>query len=307
MSIDSMKVYTRCPECGKVNTDTDYHENTSSERCEYFCVLGAKTFICRHCGYGADGDYVFSREFSSVEDKERYKTVLKNKLINYCSGRIHFVSFSDWDCEIAFEPRVTEQPALRRLRAMYPDDGDFAELEEIYRRVRLYGKDYLRKLETGERAVSKSGLRIPECLRKVYLYDGVEVIGARAFAECSDLWDIFLPDSVKRIENEAFEYSALRKIRISSGTEYIGDRAFAGCSNLERFFVPESCAFIGDGCFSGCLSLRSIYIPVNTYLGKDVFAGCRALEKVQLPGRLKCDGAAKNYGLSDGTEIVWYE
>lgn len=34
-----MKVFMKCPNCNHINVGYDYHENTSSDRSECFCVL----------------------------------------------------------------------------------------------------------------------------------------------------------------------------------------------------------------------------------------------------------------------------
>lgn len=79
------------------------------------------------------------------------------------------------------------------------------------------------------------------------LGNSVMNIGERAFALCSHLETVVIPDSVKVIEDGAFAYcKALKSITIGSGVTHIGADAFAGCTSLEKIIIPPSVMKIGD-------------------------------------------------------------
>ena len=68
----------------------------------------------------------------------------------------------------------------------------------------------------------------------------VETIGFGAFAH-SELENVQIPDSVKRIEHGAFYFSAqLNKIFIPSSVEYIGKNVFSTCYNLKEINVDNN-------------------------------------------------------------------
>jgi len=48
-----MKVFIRCPKCGQETIKYDYHENTSSERYEYFNVFNMEnySYVCGKCKF----------------------------------------------------------------------------------------------------------------------------------------------------------------------------------------------------------------------------------------------------------------
>ncbi len=74
--------------------------------------------------------------------------------------------------------------------------------------------------------------------------EGTEIIGDYAFANCSRLTKIVLPDSVSRI----------------------GAWAFSGCSGLTEFTIPDNVTDIGNGAFVGCSGLtRFIVSPEQTH------------------------------------------
>ena len=86
---------------------------------------------------------------------------------------------------------------------------------------------------------------------------GVTSIGSSAFAGCSSLTSVTIPDSVTSI----------------------GSSAFSGCSSLTSVTIPDSVTSIGSSAFSGCDSLKSVTIPDSvTSIGKGAFSGCDNLE-----------------------------
>lgn len=72
-----------------------------------------------------------------------------------------------------------------------------------------------------------------------------------AFAQCRDLTDITISDSVTSIGYEAFsQCQSLTSIIMPCGIISIGYRAFYGCNNLVDIAVPDSVTSIGCEAFS---------------------------------------------------------
>ncbi len=106
----------------------------------------------------------------------------------------------------------------------------------------------------------------------------VRAIGASAFATCSGLTSISIPNSVT----------------------VIGSNAFEGCNALTSILIPNSITSIGSNAFKGCSALTSISIPESvTSIGANSFDGCSALETIIIP-----DGITNSGGAFDGT--AWY-
>lgn len=81
-----------------------------------------------------------------------------------------------------------------------------------------------------------SDLNISKKTIKTYkIKEGTRVICREAFADCKELEDIELPNSLN----------------------FIGERAFSGCIKLEHIYLPDSLVYIGDQAFDceghGCL------------------------------------------------------
>ena len=76
----------------------------------------------------------------------------------------------------------------------------------------------------------------------------IRSIGQKAFAGCSNLTDIALPDSVLAIHDEAFaRCSALQTALLGRGLRHLGKDAFAGCTALTKVCMPETNVYIEDG------------------------------------------------------------
>ena len=76
-------------------------------------------------------------------------------------------------------------------------------------------------------------------------YQLVGKIGAGAFANCTALTSLSIPDSVIAI----------------------GNSAFTGCTGLTSLTLPGSVAAIGDSAFANCTQLEAVYALGSATLG----------------------------------------
>ncbi len=74
-----------------------------------------------------------------------------------------------------------------------------------------------------------------------------------AFAGCTSLTSVTIPESVTSIDAGAFYgCSSLASITIPNSVTSIGAEAFAGCYSLASITIPESVTEIGRSAFKGC-------------------------------------------------------
>ena len=115
---------------------------------------------------------------------------------------------------------------------------------------------------------SKDGLRLLKSNKNITNYvvkAGTRVICDGAFARCSGLTSVTIPNSVTSIGKHAFyECSSLTSITIPNSVTNIGYRAFEGCSGLTSVTIPNSVTSIGNGAFADCSGLQSIIIHPGT-------------------------------------------
>ncbi len=137
---------------------------------------------------------------------------------------------------------------------------------------------------TGIGSCKDADIVIPE----TYEEKPVTSIGRYAFAGCSGLTSVDIPDSVTSIGNYAFyECSGLTSVMIGSGVTSIGNDAFRDCSGLTAITIPNSVTSIGDDPFSGCSGLTEIKVDDNNRIyhsqenclietqSKTLIAGCK--------------------------------
>lgn len=147
----------------------------------------------------------------------------------------------------------------------------------------------------------------------IELPEGLERIGARAFAESAGITEITVPDSVKSIGSGAFcGCSGMENVTLPQGLTAIADELFSGCTDLMEVNIPESVTAIGENAFKGCSSLAVTSIPdgVKT-IGKEAFASCAAVEELKIPAGVERIGESAFKGTNiesvvfDGTKAHW--
>ena len=140
----------------------------------------------------------------------------------------------------------------------------------------------------------------------------VRAIAGSAFASCSGLTSISIPNSVTSISSNAFEgCSGLTSISIPNSVTSISSNAFEGCSGLVSISIPEGLTSIG-GAFDGTAWYNNqsnglVYInnlvykykgtmPENTSItlpdetlaiADNAFFGCSGLASITIPDGVK--------------------
>ena len=128
-------------------------------------------------------------------------------------------------------------------------------------------------------------LTIPDSVTFNDITYAVTSIGSSAFANCSDLTSVTIPEGITLISELAFDDCVgLTSINIPDGVTSIGISAFIGCSSLTSINIPNSVTFIGDCAFSHCSSMTSVTISDSiTFLGIGIFSNCRSITSVTIP------------------------
>ncbi len=117
-------------------------------------------------------------------------------------------------------------------------------------------------------------------------------IGDGAFAECSNMTSITIPESVTSIGDGAFVGCyGLTFIAIPKEVTRIGDGAFNGCTQLTSITIPEGVTSIEDNLFYRCFRLTSITIPESvTSIGEYAFYRCTGLTSIIIPESVRSIG-----------------
>ena len=141
-------------------------------------------------------------------------------------------------------------------------------------------------IETNSKALIKG------CNTSIIPIDGsVNSIGRYAFAGCTVLTKITIPNSVINIDNGAFaNCKNLKEVTLPEGIRSVNMDAFFGCTSLTSIEIPSSIKCIEWGAFSGCSSLSSIIvISNNKYYHSDENCLIDTKRKVLIAG---CNGSS---------------
>ena len=122
-------------------------------------------------------------------------------------------------------------------------------------------------------------------ITKVVLPEGIEKIGAYAFANLTGLEEIVLPSTLQAIEYGAFYgCTALQKITFSgeNNLQIINQNAFENCDLQETVDLSAACV-ISDYAFAGNQDLKEVITSdALLSIGEYAFAGCKSLATVTI-------------------------
>ena len=222
-----------------------------------------------------------------------------------------FQKYAD-NFELYLDPAAEHQIKLRRKNFTHPTSGNIdmtsmtADEAQLTIRAAVAAGFTDLKL-TGE--LSKTGIggnwgtfinnkKITKCdLTGVTDWGTTPTLPELAFANCTALQEVTLPDDMKVIGTGAFSgCAALTTVNLSQVT-WINLNAFWGCTSLETLALDNVTA-IGQEAFYGCTGLETLKIPKCTQFGNYIVTGCKALT------RIEATAAGDFVSISDGTTSI---
>lgn len=132
-------------------------------------------------------------------------------------------------------------------------------------------------------------------LVEINLPESLVSLGSYAFQNCTNLSNITLPQNITILREGVFAgCKSLTDIiipekvtRISEyydSYRYYSRGTFHGCTNLVSVNIPSKTTIIGENCFSGCFKLTPIILPDSLQeIGYQAFSGCSSLVKICIP------------------------
>ena len=114
-----------------------------------------------------------------------------------------------------------------------------------------------------------------EKLVSIGIHIGVTNVGAYAFADCWNVSELTLADTVTSVGAYAFyRCSALSEVRFPTALRTVGDYAFCECSDLSSAVFADGLTSVGAYAFQKCVRLAEISVPDSTsFIGEFAFSG----------------------------------
>ncbi|MBQ7494277.1 MAG: C10 family peptidase [Bacteroidaceae bacterium] len=187
------------------------------------------------------------------------------------------------DKEILFDDAATKRICL----AAWDADGDarltFAEAAQVTDLGRVFTGSRIKTFNelrnfTGLTAIPDSAFAGCTTLTSISLPEDVTTIGAAAFRDARALKNLVLPTGVKRVGAAAFaDCRALTSLSLTEGVTAIAAETFSGCQAFTSFDLPAAVTAIGDRAFAGCTKLKTFNTattdPQTWEVGDSIFEG----------------------------------
>jgi len=139
---------------------------------------------------------------------------------------------------------------------------------------------------TGYNGSAVGSLTIPSTITVSGINLPVTSIGLNAFADCTGLTSVMIPQSVTSV----------------------GDGAFFDCTGLTSLTIPSSVTSIGVNAFADCTGLTSVTIPGSvTSIGLNAFADCTSLTGVLFMGNAPSMQGSVFYSAASGFTVYYFD
>lgn len=93
---------------------------------------------------------------------------------------------------------------------------------------------------------------------------------------------IYLPPSVKTLEQEVLSRCQSLRTAMLSGVETMGDECFSECPSFGWANLPETLRSMGEGCFNDCETLGLVSLPWSEIDMKECFNGCPSISQIEV-------------------------
>ena len=141
--------------------------------------------------------------------------------------------------------------------------------------------------------------------KELILPPGIIEIYDQAFRANPDIENVIIPDSVRRIGNEAFSWTKIMEIILPTSVYELGENVFSYCHQLKTASISDKIDRIPAHAFEGCVSLENIVLSKRIkHLGEFAFADCCKLQGTLSFPNIETIGACAFYGCWSLTRII---
>lgn len=156
-------------------------------------------------------------------------------------------------------------------------------------------------LNEGLESIGAQAFARSKKLASVSFPSSLKVIEAHAFEDCVALTDLNLSNTkVEEISSNAFRETGLKTVAFPASLKKIASQAFLK-TQLDNVMLPEGVQEIGSEAFREVTTLKSITVPNNIQkIGERAFYLCTLLADVKYTGSVKlAEGVVENAAFED--------
>ena len=255
-----------------------------------------------HNKYGNVKANELETELNEIVGIGKIKVTLDNEIISNENSEVDISDYifeHEYDSDILVEFLNTKHKYLVNIDGIVSDQiasntEANTDWEKINYEIRTDENENQYCVVTGLKdGISKTSITMVNIAKK-YKGTDVTVIDNLAFAGCTNIVKIKLPNTLKSIGQAAFYGCNITEIVFPDSLEEItgiNNGAFANCQRLEKITFGKGIKKLGNNIFRGCTNLSHVKIPRSiTTFGSRVFADCPKLTKVGV-------------GLTEGIEL----
>ncbi|MBO4568721.1 MAG: leucine-rich repeat protein [Candidatus Methanomethylophilaceae archaeon] len=132
----------------------------------------------------------------------------------------------------------------------------------------------------------------------------VEDVGFKAFANCSALRDLAVPETVTLIEGYAFYGCGIVSLDIPGDNVVLEQSAFSACTKMKDIAFSGSGAVIGANAFYKNNGVTTVDLSTVASVGTKAFPYCNGMTTLTIPGSLPYVGAYAFYKCANLRTLV---
>ena len=167
--------------------------------------------------------------------------------ITFEDSNVEAICLANWDTNGDGILTFSEAAAVTTIGNVFENNTSITSFDEL-------------QYFTSVTSLANSAFAGCSALTSIVLPNGLTSIGNEAFDSCSELASIIIPDGVTAINYATFWHCyKLATVNIPNGVTTIGNWAFYRCS-ISSLTIPESVTSISNSAFAGCSSLTSIEV-----------------------------------------------
>ncbi|MDD2962026.1 MAG: leucine-rich repeat domain-containing protein [Muribaculaceae bacterium] len=131
----------------------------------------------------------------------------------------------------------------------------------------------------------------------IHIPDNITNIGDHAFYFSTELQNVTLPHSLKRLGAYSLAGTAILSVAVPEGITTIESSTFLSCEALHTLFLPSTLTKINTYGFYACHQLKEIYIPAAAAPDAKSFAVFQGLDEIDI---IVPESSILNYQAAEG-------